>query len=82
MPAERALRNPAVSFATLRSEGQLASLSISEQDGVIDAASLEIELKYEGYLKRQVSAVERQRKQGSPPYSRMVPVRRDSWLVE
>jgi len=67
MPAERALRNPAVSFATLRSEGQLASLSISEQDGVIDAASLEIELKYEGYLKRQVSAVERQRKQGSRP---------------
>jgi len=67
MPAERALRNPVVSLRTLRSEGQLASLSISERDRVIDAASLEIELKYEGYLKRQVSAVERQQKQGSRP---------------
>ena len=31
---------------------------------MIDAASLEIEFNYQGYLKRQVSAVERQQKQG------------------
>jgi len=67
VPAERALRNPVVSLATLRSEGQLSGLAISQKDGVIDAASLEIEFKYEGYLKRQASAVERQQKQGSRP---------------
>ncbi|MEO7271600.1 MAG: tRNA uridine-5-carboxymethylaminomethyl(34) synthesis enzyme MnmG [Vicinamibacterales bacterium] len=64
MSAERALRNPVVSLAALRAQGQLEGLDISEQDAVIDASSLEIEFKYEGYLKRQASAVERQQKQG------------------
>ena len=67
MPAERALRNPTVSLRRSGQEGQLPSCASLEQDGVIDAASLEIEFKYEGYLKRQDSAVERQRKQGSRP---------------
>ena len=67
MAAARALRNPVISLTELRAQGQLTGLDISDNDGVVDAASLEIEFKYEGYLKRQVSAVHRQQTQGGRP---------------
>jgi tRNA uridine 5-carboxymethylaminomethyl modification enzyme len=63
MPAERALRNPTIALSALRQEGQLPSLSISSSNRLVDEASLEIEFKYAGYLKRQESAIARQAKQ-------------------
>ena len=64
MPAERALKNPDITLARLRDEGQLPALRVSERDRVIDVASLETEFKYQGYLRREQVSVERQRKQG------------------
>ncbi|OFW22914.1 MAG: tRNA uridine-5-carboxymethylaminomethyl(34) synthesis enzyme MnmG [Acidobacteria bacterium RIFCSPLOWO2_12_FULL_66_21] len=59
MPASRALKQPEVSLAALLDEGQLA-LDVA---GSADLWSLETEFKYEGYLRRQTIAVERQRRQ-------------------
>ena len=63
LPAERALKNPAVSLKELRDQGQLPDVEVAPRDAVIDIASLETEFKYEGYLRRQVASIERQRKQ-------------------
>lgn len=58
----RALQQPAVRLASLIDTGQL-SLDIHPLDGELDVASLETEFKYEGYLRRQRTTVERQRRQ-------------------
>ena len=39
------------------------TLDIDPRDAAIDIASIETEFKYEGYLRRQVASVERQRRQ-------------------
>ena len=62
VPAPRALKQPDVSLTALMEAGEV-SLSIDPRDRAIDIASVETEFKYEGYLRRQVAAVERQRKQ-------------------
>jgi tRNA uridine 5-carboxymethylaminomethyl modification enzyme len=62
IPAARALQHPEVRLAALIATGQLP-LAVDPRDGVIDVASVETEFKYEGYLRRQTAAVERQRRQ-------------------
>ena len=59
VPAGRALQHPGVTLAGLQAEGQL-SLSIARRDAAIDVASVETEFRYQGYLKRQTQAIDRQ----------------------
>jgi tRNA uridine 5-carboxymethylaminomethyl modification enzyme len=59
LPAIRALKQPPVSLQELLDTGRL---SLDVRDCLIDVASLETEIKYEGYLKRQSQAVDRLRK--------------------
>ena len=61
IPASRALKHPHVRLAHLRASGQV-SLVTDGPDEPIDIASVETEFKYEGYLKRQFQAVERQQR--------------------
>jgi tRNA uridine 5-carboxymethylaminomethyl modification enzyme len=58
LPAARALRRPDVRLADLRSAGsmQLETAPLAE---TLDLTSVETELKYEGYLKRQQSDIDR-----------------------
>ena len=69
VPASRALKQPEVRLAALVAAGQLA-LRIDPRDATIDLASVETEFKYEGYLRRQVAAVDRQRRQETRPIPR------------
>ena len=62
----RALKQPDVTLAALVDSGQVA-LTVDPRDRAIDIASVETEFKYEGYLRRQCAAVERQRRQESRP---------------
>jgi tRNA uridine 5-carboxymethylaminomethyl modification enzyme len=62
MPAARALKQPEVRLGDLVSDGQL-QVDVSPDDGALDLLSIETEFKYEGYLRRQILAVERQRRQ-------------------
>jgi tRNA uridine 5-carboxymethylaminomethyl modification enzyme len=62
VPAPRALKNPDVRLSDLADSGQI-ELSIEPRDAAIDIASVETEFKYEGYLRRELAAVERQRRQ-------------------
>jgi tRNA uridine 5-carboxymethylaminomethyl modification enzyme len=66
IPAPRALKHPAVSLSALAENGQLA-LVLDARDATIDVASVETEFKYEGYLRRQHAAVDRQRRQETRP---------------
>ncbi|HEX2453278.1 MAG TPA: tRNA uridine-5-carboxymethylaminomethyl(34) synthesis enzyme MnmG [Vicinamibacterales bacterium] len=61
-PAPRALKQPEVSLERLVSGGQV-SIAVDARDRMIDLASLETEFKYEGYLRRQLASIERQRRQ-------------------
>lgn len=65
-PASRALKQPDVTLAALVETGQLV-LEMAERDRTTDHASVETEFKYEGYLRRQVVSVERQRRQEGRP---------------
>jgi tRNA uridine 5-carboxymethylaminomethyl modification enzyme len=68
LPASHALRRPEVSLTGLRESGSV-TLEISELDQALDASTIEIDLKYEGYLKRQRCEIDRARKydrQGIP----------------
>ena len=62
VPAERALKQPGVSLADLARSGQL-SLRIDPTSEALDLASVETEFKYEGYIRRELASVERQRRQ-------------------
>ena len=62
VPASRALQQPDVKLESLAEDGQLALL-VAPSDRAVDIASVETEFKYEGYLRRQALAVERQRRQ-------------------
>jgi tRNA uridine 5-carboxymethylaminomethyl modification enzyme len=61
IPASRALKHPDVRLAELRASGQVV-LVTDGFDEPIDVASVETEFKYEGYLKRQFQAVQRQQR--------------------
>jgi tRNA uridine 5-carboxymethylaminomethyl modification enzyme len=62
LPAAQALRQPDVRLGSLVGAGQL-SLELDNACREIDLASIETGFKYEGYLKRQEQAVDRQRRQ-------------------
>jgi tRNA uridine 5-carboxymethylaminomethyl modification enzyme len=58
VPATQLLRQPEVRLAQLVEQGDVA-VELNPAVGDLDAASLETEVKYEGYLKRQRLVVER-----------------------
>jgi tRNA uridine 5-carboxymethylaminomethyl modification enzyme len=66
IPAPRALRQPDVRLEALVSEGQL-QLELDPQNPALDVASIETDFKYEGYLRRQRSHIERHRRQEGRP---------------
>ena len=69
VPAPRALKQPDVRLQALVDDGQIR-LDVDGSCHAVDLASVETEFKYEGYLKRQIASVERQRRQesrGIPP---------------
>lgn len=61
-PAARALKQPEVRLADAVSRGEVA-LDLQPDSASLDLTSLETEFKYEGYLKRELASVERQRRQ-------------------
>jgi tRNA uridine 5-carboxymethylaminomethyl modification enzyme len=68
LPAAEALRRPEVRLADLVAEGEVR-LALEPATGDLDAASLETEVKYSGYLKRQraqISALERDEERRIP----------------
>ena len=69
IPAPRALKHPDIRLEELNASGQVI-LQIDPRDRTIDIASVETELKYEGYLRRQAVAVDRQRRHESRPIPR------------
>ena len=62
VPAARALKQPEVRLESLVAEGQVR-LDLDDDSRDIDLASIETEFKYQGYVRRQEAAVERQRRQ-------------------
>ncbi len=66
VPASRALRQPDVRLQALVSEGQI-QLELDPQNPALDVASLETDFKYEGYLRRQRSHIDRHRRQEGRP---------------
>jgi len=64
VPATRALKQPEVRLEALAEAGQLV-LDIDPVHRSIDVASVETEVKYEGYLRRQAIVVNRQQRQES-----------------
>jgi tRNA uridine 5-carboxymethylaminomethyl modification enzyme len=66
LPATRALKQPEVRLESLVEAGQLV-LDIDAAQRPIDVASVETEVKYEGYLRRQATVVNRQQRQESRP---------------
>ena len=61
-PAARALKQPDVRLEQFIASGELR-LDIDDSSRDVDLASVETEFKYEGYVKRQSAAVDRQRRQ-------------------
>ena len=61
LPASRALKQPGVLLSDLMAGG--LALDVDPAFGTLDLASLETEFKYEGYIRRQTAAVERQARQ-------------------
>ena len=62
LPAARALKQPDVRLADLVSGGQIR-LQIAADNPSLDLASIETDFKYEGYLRRELVAIARQRRQ-------------------
>ena len=62
LPAPRALKQPEVRLRRLHESGEV-QLDVCAATDAVDIASVETEFKYEGYLKRQIASVERQRRQ-------------------
>jgi tRNA uridine 5-carboxymethylaminomethyl modification enzyme len=62
VPTPRALKQPEVRLETLVSEGQIR-LEVDQDSPALDLASIETDFKYEGYLRREKTRVERQRRQ-------------------
>jgi tRNA uridine 5-carboxymethylaminomethyl modification enzyme len=60
--ASRALKQPGIGLRELATNHRLA-LDIDSESSTVDIASIETEFKYEGYIRRQEAAVERQRRQ-------------------
>jgi tRNA uridine 5-carboxymethylaminomethyl modification enzyme len=63
LPAPRALKQPGVSLGALVETGQIP-LGLDPGGAALDIASVETDFKYEGYIRRQIASVERQKRQG------------------
>jgi tRNA uridine 5-carboxymethylaminomethyl modification enzyme len=77
VPLPRALKHPGVRLEELIGLGAVAQ-EIHLPDAAIDLSSVEVEFKYEGYLKRQVASVERLRQQES----RLIPTSLEFAAIE
>ena len=64
LPVSRALKQPEVRLDALVRAGQIA-LDLDPVNPSLDIASLETDFKYDGYLRRELAAVERQRRHES-----------------
>jgi len=62
IPAARALKQPEIDLASLVAAGEL-TLDVDPRSGHLDLVSLQTEFKFEGYLRRELAAVDRQRRQ-------------------
>jgi len=62
IPAPRALKQPDVRLGALVDRGQIP-LDVSHDHRALDVSSIETEFKYEGYLTRELAAIERRRRQ-------------------
>ena len=62
VPASRLLRQPDVRLADLVADGRLPGFEQDLADATLDLASAETAVKYQGYLRRQESEIERSRK--------------------
>jgi len=62
IPTPRALQQPSVHLSALVDQGQVI-LELDPDNADLDLASIETDFKYEGYLRRQRSAIERHRRQ-------------------
>jgi len=63
-PAEQVLRQPATRLAELVASGQIAFESVPGSEDM-DLAAVETDVKYEGYIRRELSAVARARREES-----------------
>ena len=66
VPASRALKQPDVRLEALVCAGHIA-LDLDAVNPSLDIASIETDFKYEGYLRRELASVERQRRQEGRP---------------
>ena len=66
--AARILRQPAVRLETLLASGEI-SLELSDSERVLDVASVETEVKYNGYLRQERSRIERARPSATEAHS-------------
>jgi tRNA uridine 5-carboxymethylaminomethyl modification enzyme len=62
LPASQLLRQPEIRLADLVDQERLPLFELSTAEASFDIASAETALKYEGYLRRQMSEIERARK--------------------
>ena len=62
VPTPRALKQPEVRLEALVAQGQIC-LDLDSDNPSLDLASIETDFKYEGYLRRQQTHVDRQRRQ-------------------
>ena len=62
IPAARALKQPGVTLTQLAQTSNLP-IEVDPESSGLDLSSVETEFKYEGYIRRQVTSVERQQRQ-------------------
>lgn len=72
IPATRALQHPEVRLQALVASGDLP-FQTTDASRELDTASVETEFRYEGYLRRQIAAVERLRRQEGRPIPESFP---------
>jgi tRNA uridine 5-carboxymethylaminomethyl modification enzyme len=75
VPLPRALKQPGLRLKSFADSGEVA-LDLDAVNSELDLASLETEFKYEGYLKRQIASVDRQRQQEWRPIPAAFPFHR------
>ena len=66
IPAGQALRQPEVDLAQLVATGDV-TLDLDERSRALDLVSLQTEFKFEGYLRRELAGIDRQRRQEQRP---------------
>jgi tRNA uridine 5-carboxymethylaminomethyl modification enzyme len=79
IPAVQRLRQPGVGLAGMAVRGEI-ELAIDADSALYDFPTIETSVKYEGYLKRELAAVERSRKQEARRVPRGFPYERIAGL--